>query len=62
VALYFTPQWGDISRPNAGAFIHGQRPCLHAGVGYGTQAWPSAAGVKTNSHLSRITNMNQDQG
>ena len=40
---YFPPQWGDISRLTSGH--PGQRPCLHAEVRCGTQAWPSAAGV-----------------
>jgi hypothetical protein len=44
VAPYFTPQWGDISRLTSGQA--GQRPCLHAEVRCGTQAWPSAAGVR----------------
>jgi hypothetical protein len=27
-------------------------PCLHAEVRYGTQAWPSAAGVSINFYIS----------
>ena len=45
-----TPLWSDISRLGSGQAvlslnIHPRpRPCLHAGVRYDTQAWPSAAG------------------
>ncbi len=49
--------WHPSSRPSGAtspdkcrdAFIHGHSPCLHAEVRYGTQAWPSAAGVKRPS-------------
>jgi hypothetical protein len=49
--------WHPASRPSGAtssvrsrdAFIHGQRPYLHADVRYGKQAWPSAAGVKISS-------------
>jgi hypothetical protein len=38
-----TPLWSDI--PAKSLNIHPRpRPCLHAGVRYDTQAWPSAAG------------------
>jgi hypothetical protein len=34
-------------RPKDGVFIHGRRPCLRAEVRYSTQAWLSAAGIKS---------------
>jgi len=38
-AAIFRPKNGSDT---AHAFIHGQSPCLHAEVRFGTQAWSSA--------------------
>jgi hypothetical protein len=52
-----SPSYAGTGRSHDGAFLHGQRPCLHAGVPafdealraarcFGTQAWSPAAGMK----------------
>jgi hypothetical protein len=60
------PSIVGTGRPKNGAFLHGQRPCLHAevpafaetlraGRRYGTQAWSPAAGMESvfNSELTK---------
>jgi hypothetical protein len=55
---------GATFRSYDGAFLNGQRPCLHTGVPafdetlraarcFGTQAWSPAAGMKTNAATNR---------
>jgi hypothetical protein len=54
---YLGERRGATFRSHDGAFLHGQRPCLHVGVPafdealraarcFGTQAWSPAAGTE----------------